>query len=297
MDCSQPGSSVHGILQARILEWVTSPFSRESSWFRDRTRISTIAGRFFTVWATREAFKNVLRVYYDGGGLVTQLCLTLATAWTVTHQTPPSMEFPRQEYYSGLPFPSPGDLSNLGSEPRSPALQAVPCIAGRFFTNLATFLIFLFTGNHLEILRLPYSLNSLPNFSSLCQNLASAVITSKKMLSQTYCSKLLLYPIYWLPLTLSPFPSLETQSSSGFSDAHLPDFCLHFDFLAVFVSPHHPLLPPHKCQYSQVFCLRCSTFLYTFFLSYCIYYITWFQLSSIMLNLHLNLHWRWIRTN
>ena len=58
MDCSQPGSSVHGILQARILEQVTSPFSRESSWSRDRTRIYCIAGRFFTVWA------NVLRVYY-----------------------------------------------------------------------------------------------------------------------------------------------------------------------------------------------------------------------------------------
>ena len=48
-------SSVHGILQARIMEWVTSPFSRGSSWPRDWTLVSCIAGRFFTIWATREA--------------------------------------------------------------------------------------------------------------------------------------------------------------------------------------------------------------------------------------------------
>ena len=47
-----------------------------------------------------------------------------ATPWTVAHQTPPSMEFSKQEYWSGLPFPSPGDLPDPGIEPRSPALQA-----------------------------------------------------------------------------------------------------------------------------------------------------------------------------
>ena len=54
MDCNPPGSSIHGILQARILEWVAIPFSRGSSWPRDQTRVSCIAGRFFTVWTTRE---------------------------------------------------------------------------------------------------------------------------------------------------------------------------------------------------------------------------------------------------
>ena len=44
--------------------------------------------------------------------------------WTVAHQAPPSMGFSRQEYWSGLPFPSPGDLPDPGIEPRSPALQA-----------------------------------------------------------------------------------------------------------------------------------------------------------------------------
>ena len=51
MDCSLPGSSVHGILWARILKWVALSFSRRSSWPRDRTWISFTAGRFFTNWA------------------------------------------------------------------------------------------------------------------------------------------------------------------------------------------------------------------------------------------------------
>ena len=46
------------------------------------------------------------------------------TPWTVAHQPPPSMEFSRQEYWSGLPFPSPGDLPDLGIEPGSPTLWA-----------------------------------------------------------------------------------------------------------------------------------------------------------------------------
>ena len=49
MDCSLPGSSVHGILQARILEWIAIPFFRGSSWSRDQTQISCIAGKFFTI--------------------------------------------------------------------------------------------------------------------------------------------------------------------------------------------------------------------------------------------------------
>ena len=55
MDCSLPGSSVHGILQAGILEWVTIPFSKGSSWPRDQTCASCSTRRFFTIWVTREA--------------------------------------------------------------------------------------------------------------------------------------------------------------------------------------------------------------------------------------------------
>ena len=55
MDYRPPGSSVPGILHARILEWVAISFSRGSSQPRHRTQVSCIAGRFFTIWATRKA--------------------------------------------------------------------------------------------------------------------------------------------------------------------------------------------------------------------------------------------------
>ena len=58
------------------------------------------------------------------GGLVARSCPTLATPWTIARQAPLSMGFSRQEYWSGLPFPSPGDLPDPGIEARSPALQA-----------------------------------------------------------------------------------------------------------------------------------------------------------------------------
>ena len=57
MNCSLPGSSVHRISQAKLLEWVAISFSRGSYWPRDRTWVSCIAGRRFTIWATREALK------------------------------------------------------------------------------------------------------------------------------------------------------------------------------------------------------------------------------------------------
>ena len=59
VDCSPPGSSVQGILHARILEWVAIPFSRESSQPGGRTQVSCIKGRFFTIWAAREALSSV----------------------------------------------------------------------------------------------------------------------------------------------------------------------------------------------------------------------------------------------
>ena len=56
MGCSPPGSSVHGILQARALDCVAIPLSMGSSQPRNRTWVSSIAGRYFTIWATREAW-------------------------------------------------------------------------------------------------------------------------------------------------------------------------------------------------------------------------------------------------
>ena len=65
MDCSLPGSSVRGILQARILEWVAIPFSRGSTLPWDWTQVSCIAGRFFTIWAIREDIKEVTHPYFE----------------------------------------------------------------------------------------------------------------------------------------------------------------------------------------------------------------------------------------
>ena len=96
MDCSPQVSSVHRILQARILEWVAISSSRQSSWPRDRTSVSWIAGRFFTNWATREAqWLTYIEQVWKGSGkhlvslswipsltsavtmLISQLCPTL----------------------------------------------------------------------------------------------------------------------------------------------------------------------------------------------------------------------------
>ena len=59
MYCSLSGSSIYGILQARILEWIAVPLSRASSWPRDWTQVSCIAGRFFTIWATGKILTNL----------------------------------------------------------------------------------------------------------------------------------------------------------------------------------------------------------------------------------------------
>ena len=81
MDYSRPGSSLHGILQAKLLEWVVMPFSRGSSWPRDQICVSWIAGRFFTVWTTRE---NPLQKF-SSVQLLSHVWL-FATPWTAAHQ-------------------------------------------------------------------------------------------------------------------------------------------------------------------------------------------------------------------
>ena len=63
-------------------------------------------------------------MYGSDGGLVTKSYLTLVTPWTIVRQAPLPMGFSRQEYWRGLPFPSPGNLPYPGIDPRSPALQA-----------------------------------------------------------------------------------------------------------------------------------------------------------------------------
>ena len=82
----------------------------------------------FSQWGKgSELFRNLPKVLSSlmlrGRCLVTKLCPTLATPWTVACQAPLSMGFSRQAYWSGLPFPSPGDLPDPGIKPRSPVLQ------------------------------------------------------------------------------------------------------------------------------------------------------------------------------
>ena len=87
------------------------PKLHEGKFFRD------IQERFILI--LERVYKRKVRVRM----LVAQSCLTFVTPWTVAYQAPLSMGFPRQEYWSGLPFPSPGDLPDPGTEPRS-ALRA-----------------------------------------------------------------------------------------------------------------------------------------------------------------------------
>ena len=77
-DGSPPGSPIHGILQARTLEWVAISFSNAGKW---KVKVKS----FSRVWL-------------------------LATPWTAAHQAPPSMGFSRQEYWSGMPLPSPKSM-------------------------------------------------------------------------------------------------------------------------------------------------------------------------------------------
>ena len=75
---------------------------------------------------TKQSFPGGIIICFPdlGGGLVTKSCPTLAIPWTVACQAPLSLGFSRQAYWSGLPFPPPGDLPDPVIEPGSPALQA-----------------------------------------------------------------------------------------------------------------------------------------------------------------------------
>ena len=152
MDCSLSGSSVHGIFQARVLEWIAISFSRGSSQTRKQNRVSCIAGRGFYRLSHQGSPKHHAAA---AAAKSLQSCPTLcdpihssppgspvpgilqartlewvaisfsnawkwkvkvkslssvrlwATPWTAAYQAPPSMGFSRQEYWSGVPLPSP----------------------------------------------------------------------------------------------------------------------------------------------------------------------------------------------
>ena len=131
VDYCLPGSSVHGISQARLLEWVAISFSRRSSWPRDQTQVSYTAGgllhcRQILSWVSHQ--RGVLSHFSH--------VQPYAIRWIArSPQASLSMEFPRQEYWSGLPCPSPEDLPDSGIEPMS---LLFPALAGGFFTTSTT---------------------------------------------------------------------------------------------------------------------------------------------------------------
>ena len=86
--CSLPGSPVHGILQARILEWVAISFSRGSYQPRDRTQVSCIAGRRFNLWATREVLETPAS--HQDDCMIVNLRWMVATRWSQTAAWAPS---------------------------------------------------------------------------------------------------------------------------------------------------------------------------------------------------------------
>ena len=113
MGYSLPGSSARGIFQVRVLDWVVISFPRGSC--QPGTEPWSPALQADTLQSEPPGKVNVKSL---------SPVRLFATLWTVAHQAPPSMRFSRQEYWSGLPFPSPGDLPDLGIKPRFPALQA-----------------------------------------------------------------------------------------------------------------------------------------------------------------------------
>ena len=89
VDCSLPGSSVHGIFQTIVLEWIAISFSRGYSWPRDRTQVSRILDRRFTVWATRESKDAKTKLnrlpMAKGGAIGHQQILIAAMDWKIKY--------------------------------------------------------------------------------------------------------------------------------------------------------------------------------------------------------------------
>ena len=109
------------------------------------------------------------------GRLVAKSCLTLTTPWTVARQAPLSLGFSRQEYWRGFPFPSPGDLPDLGIEAESPVLQADSLLTELPGDPILCIVMYIFQCYFLNL--------SHPGLPTLCQNSVLYVIDSKWELS------------------------------------------------------------------------------------------------------------------
>ena len=162
MDYSPTGSSIHGILQARILEWVAIPFSRGSSQSRDRSQVSCIAGQIFTIRPTRDLskimylhvilnlggsfelnflfFSSMLSIHTLIGMISSVMCCAqslscvqlFVTPWTRAHQVPLSMGIIQAKILEWVAIPS----SRGSFQPRDQI--CVFCIAGGFLTIWVT---------------------------------------------------------------------------------------------------------------------------------------------------------------
>ena len=112
MDCNPPGSSVHGLLQARILEWVAIPNSRGSSWPREWTQVSCITGRFFTIWATRKAISSVqfscsvIRLFVTSWTAALLASLSITNSWNLFKLMSIESVMPSNLSSSVVPFSS-----------------------------------------------------------------------------------------------------------------------------------------------------------------------------------------------
>ena len=140
MDCNLPGSSVHGIFQAIVLEWGGCYFLLQEIFpiqgsnpslppcrqtlYRLSHQGSLVDYRYSVVQQMPRAYSSCLTETVSEWVKSLSHVQLFATPWTVAYQAPPSMGFSRQEYWSGLPFPSPEDPPDPGIESRSPAFQA-----------------------------------------------------------------------------------------------------------------------------------------------------------------------------
>ena len=133
---SPPGPTVPGILQARTLEWVAISSSNAWKW-KVKVKSLSRARLLVTPWtAAYQAPPSMgfsRQEYWSGVPLPSpkslQSCLTLCDPMIIVCQSPLSMEFSRREYWSELPCPPPGDLSDPGIEP----VFLTSALAGRFF--------------------------------------------------------------------------------------------------------------------------------------------------------------------
>ena len=106
------------------LQWTRSPNTAGENHTHTHTHTHTNQEFSKLVQQTLKIIRKLITLFDGGdGGLVAKSCLTLATPWTVALQAPVSMGFSRQEYWSGLPFPPPGDLPDPEIKPQSTALQ------------------------------------------------------------------------------------------------------------------------------------------------------------------------------